>query len=1195
MPIIISSDKTQLTTFRSKSAYPVYLTIGNLPKEIRRKPSHRGQILLAYLPAGRLQHITNKAARRRTLANVFHACLSMILEPLRQPGVDGIEMTSGDGVVRRCHPILAVYVGDYPEQVLVTGTYTGDCPICKCPHDELGDYPCLSSPRDVDEVFAALHLAGTADYNRACNITGIKPIQHPFWEHLPYVDIFRSITPDILHQLHQGVIKHVLAWITDIVGKDEVDARVKRLPPNHSIRVFHKGVSGLSRVTGTEHKQIARFILGLLIDVPLPRDESADLISATTALLDFLYMSQYSVHSSATLAALESSLSVFHAKKDVFIRLGARSNFLIPKLHMLTHYVRAIKLYGTTDNYNTEATERLHIDFAKEAYRATNHKDEFPQMTRWLERREKVLQHANYVEWRLLRVDGSHEDAVAARRVVRWRPPDMACTLQHVMTKYPSRKAVPIAELVSPDGYGASFLIPALARFVVEHTNPSLSRNEVEARAAHMLFPFSTLPVFHKAKFRNVEHHGKETLDSIHARPRQLGHDSEILIPARFDTALVRVRRVDDQLEADRRIGLSDTRAGRVRVIFSLPEKILRQWFPPGTAPQCPRHLVYVEWFSKFAAAPDSHHHMYKIKALTGPEGIASVVPLAMLERSVHLHPKWGSPVPVHWTSENVLDNLPQYYSFAHYSETTVCELVNAIKYGLITELPGIITNNPKAGLAHHDLHVLDEWDSVLNTIATWCHRYYPSGKAGKRLAMHVLRTTGDVWFGIGVYTVCEIFFLAGISPYLREGEVFGNPSRLARLVLAYYAFVHKAVTKTWVKRVKPCIRDGVVAATVEERLRIGNGMFVWAKDKAGVSQRLFDSVRAHNYEGATSSSDDPFEPTFIRAALERSPHLGRIVFGDLWGSIAPSDLANPRTPPDALSKFLTELKSRYDTRLDSKSMSPLFLPDSELCRRRTPTYRYQVAKNGVWSIVPAPRYPQFKRTDKETKLFRYIVQNTAMVAVGPLEYCANAQVVRKPSKIRTHKPGARFYVLPARGALPDNVPLSLGHRNLTTLERKKSMTPEARVKRNNAARAAAQAAAAKAKRKSKKSRGAVEPKLKVLTGNIPLTAQQRKARTAQLEAFNNQPHVIARNLAAASDVTRASAPPETVRVDATAPVEPPMKRRKRAEQEVLDNQAVVQELPRTRRTRGLVLNMTKHPDDAALGIRHRRHHSTRQ
>lgn len=42
IPIIISSDKTQLTVFGNKTAYPVYMTIGNIPKEIRRKPSRRG-------------------------------------------------------------------------------------------------------------------------------------------------------------------------------------------------------------------------------------------------------------------------------------------------------------------------------------------------------------------------------------------------------------------------------------------------------------------------------------------------------------------------------------------------------------------------------------------------------------------------------------------------------------------------------------------------------------------------------------------------------------------------------------------------------------------------------------------------------------------------------------------------------------------------------------------------------------------------------------------------------------------------------------------------------------------------------------------------------------------------------------------------------------------------------------------------
>ena len=114
------------------------MTLGNLPKDIRCKPSRRGQILLAYLPTSRLLHISNKAARRRTLANLFHACMSRVLAPLKSAGVDGIELTSGDGKTRRGHPIVATYVGDYPEQVLVTGCKTGECPKCPLPRDEIG-------------------------------------------------------------------------------------------------------------------------------------------------------------------------------------------------------------------------------------------------------------------------------------------------------------------------------------------------------------------------------------------------------------------------------------------------------------------------------------------------------------------------------------------------------------------------------------------------------------------------------------------------------------------------------------------------------------------------------------------------------------------------------------------------------------------------------------------------------------------------------------------------------------------------------------------------------------------------------------------------------------------------------------------------------------------------------------------------
>ncbi|KAH9056273.1 hypothetical protein EDB87DRAFT_1545019, partial [Lactarius vividus] len=79
-----------------------------------------------------------------------------------------------------------------------------------------------------------------------------------------------------------------------------------------------------------------------------------------------------------------------HNNKAVFVDLGVCEHFNIPKLHSLMHYSPSIALFGTTDNYNTEQTERLHIDFTKDAYHATNHKDEYPQMTLWLERREKL-------------------------------------------------------------------------------------------------------------------------------------------------------------------------------------------------------------------------------------------------------------------------------------------------------------------------------------------------------------------------------------------------------------------------------------------------------------------------------------------------------------------------------------------------------------------------------------------------------------------------------------------------------------------------------------------------------------------------------------------------------------------------------------------------------------------------------------
>jgi len=551
IPVFISSDKTQLTPFRDKMAYPVYLTIGNIPKDIRHKPSRRGQILLAYLPTTKLEHITSTPSRHRALSNLYHACIGKVTQPLGPAGINGVRMSLGNGDLHRCHPLLAGYISDYPEQLLGACCKNGTCPKCTVPPDCLGDgkdYPL----RDLKKVLSALKTldAGPATYRKNCEAAGIKPVSHPFWENLKGTNIFDSITSDVLHQVHQGVIKHLVNWIKSIFGAAEIDARCRRLPPNHNLRHFSKGITSLSRLTGQEHSDICRILLGLIIGMKLPGNRSpAQLLRAVRSILDFLYLAQLPTHTNETLQHLRTALETFHNNKSIFIDLGVRSNFNLPKLHSLQHYASCIESLGTTDNYNTESTERLHIDFAKDAYRATNRKNEFSQMTLWLERKEKVLIHQAYIESITIpplacnpsRVTNSTSEAHSVTLPPTNR--DDSDEISHIhISKTPSISSVDFDQLVAE--YGAIDFRQALTVFITSYNQPTLTRRQLQNEAFKIFLPFQKVPVFHKIKLWNDDplskSDGKKTLDVIHSRPRTKTKKGANL-PARFDTALIDV------------------------------------------------------------------------------------------------------------------------------------------------------------------------------------------------------------------------------------------------------------------------------------------------------------------------------------------------------------------------------------------------------------------------------------------------------------------------------------------------------------------------------------------------------------------------------------------------------------------------------------------------------------------------------
>jgi hypothetical protein len=78
IPIILASDKTQLSQHQGDvTAWPVYLTVGNIDRETRRKHSGPGMILLGFLP---IPQMDSKDEALRIKGEVYHQAMGIIMK-----------------------------------------------------------------------------------------------------------------------------------------------------------------------------------------------------------------------------------------------------------------------------------------------------------------------------------------------------------------------------------------------------------------------------------------------------------------------------------------------------------------------------------------------------------------------------------------------------------------------------------------------------------------------------------------------------------------------------------------------------------------------------------------------------------------------------------------------------------------------------------------------------------------------------------------------------------------------------------------------------------------------------------------------------------------------------------------------------------------------------------------------------------
>jgi hypothetical protein len=365
-------------------------------------------------------------------------------------------------------------------------------------------------------------------------------------------------------------------------------------------------------------------------------------------VLDFIYYAQLQTHSTQTVTTLGRSLAEFHANKSIFVDLGIRKHFNIPKIHIISHYVDSIYSLGSLDAYNTEASERLHIDYAKDAYRASNRRDYVAQMTRWLQRREALHLRAGFISW-CERNTSAHNGQDDGQTLETDTEYDRGCTASTVLIPsdgYYIAKKSPHPGLHPGEieqVYNIAGFLPALTSFI----RTRCGRPSIFPTAHDHFDCFNRVHIFLPAQpwVASSPQHTKMIVRASPSRPSN-NPRRPAMQPARFDAAFV----LEDP--ATNTFPNPPVHIARIRVIFQLPPHLSLS----------PHPLAYVEWYTPLGLIDPTTQMYHVSRATRNRQPHSAVICITQILRGCHLIPQFPRNMNDEWTQEKSLDIATRFW-----------------------------------------------------------------------------------------------------------------------------------------------------------------------------------------------------------------------------------------------------------------------------------------------------------------------------------------------------------------------------------------------------------------------------------------------------------------------------------------------------------------------------------------------------
>ena len=245
-------------------------------------------------------------------------------EAIEDLAVQGIDITCADDRTRRCYPIIAAIMADYPEQVLLTGVKKNrQCPTCLVPPDERGELTKTWRLR-THEYTRQRIKAQRKDPDLTKDPMAIHDLKNFAWRH-HLVNVHAILTVDILHQLLKGIVMRLLTWIQDLIKDHVVPTATKRtrkgvarpkksleqsaadIKLDHRFRqvpdfvglILFKEFSKVKQWTGNEQKAIVRQLMTVITPLLIKRVPAA--LHCARAIFDFVTLAQYTSHDEDTL------------------------------------------------------------------------------------------------------------------------------------------------------------------------------------------------------------------------------------------------------------------------------------------------------------------------------------------------------------------------------------------------------------------------------------------------------------------------------------------------------------------------------------------------------------------------------------------------------------------------------------------------------------------------------------------------------------------------------------------------------------------------------------------------------------------------------------------------------------------------------------------------------------------------------